>query len=621
LALLSGPAPAQETSPTKTFFLPTNRVAATYVLGRLSNAELIAAPRGEFVYEALVQRKGISGKYRLEALDGLSRLHKTSPVVELLAVMPQLDRKGEPAAETLRELTPLVLQNTPRDLASQRPVLIRLATDSQLPLTRQIAYAACLTGDGSPEPLWSELATKPAQLVDLLYAVPLLSPAMRAEFYSKIEPLAHQTTAPAVQRAAMTALASSPGHETDAFQTLAGIFQAGTERDAAVAALLSIPQKFRAKDLAPGLAAQVLEFLRSVPAEERTSASFSNALLLASDLASLLSEEAGKALTRELRGLGPALVTLHAVYEQMRFDQQLIVVESGKPVSITLQNDDAMPHNLAIVKPGKLEEVGLAAEKMPAEPDSDGRLYVPNSPDVLFATKMIPPGQQGRLAFAAPIETGEYPFVCTFPGHWRRMSGVIAVVTNVEAYLASHEQSQRPRITEWKLADLAADLATVSPGRNLDSGKEFFSKLACVQCHRLDGQGYAFGPDLSDVFTRYKNERAAVLQQILEPSKIIDPRYRNVNFEIKNDEPVTGMVLKEDAETVTVHTGPADSLIRTLKKADILQRRPQESSPMPVGLLNSLSKEQILDLLGYIESGGKTVHHAHGETGRMIRAE
>jgi putative heme-binding domain-containing protein len=216
-----------------------------------------------------------------------------------------------------------------------------------------------------------------------------------------------------------------------------------------------------------------------------------------------------------------------------------------------------------------------------------------------------------QLAFNAPSEEGDYPFVCTFPGHWLRMSGTLVVTRDLEAYLASHTLSQEPKLTEWKLSDFLADLPQAGAGRDLETGRELFSKLACVTCHKLGASGYSFGPELTDVFARYKGDRAAVLQQILEPSKVIDDRYRNFNFDLKNGEPMLGIVLKEDDQSVTIQTGPADTLIQTLKKSEIQQRRPQASSPMPIGLLNSLSKQQIFDLLAYLESGGKAPAHEH----------
>jgi putative heme-binding domain-containing protein len=245
------------------------------------------------------------------------------------------------------------------------------------------------------------------------------------------------------------------------------------------------------------------------------------------------------------------------------------------------------------------------------EPDAQGRLYVPDSPKVLHATKMVDLGQQAKLTFTAPGELGEYPYLCTFPGHWRRMVGTMAVVEDVEAYLASRAASPEPTITEWKVEDLAPDLAKVGFGRNLDHGKELFTRMACAQCHKLGKEGNTYGPDLTDVFKRWKSDRASVLAQIIEPSKVIDERYRNHEFELKNGDTLLGMIVTEEAGSITVQTGPADALIQTIKKSDIKQQQPQPSSLMPVGLLNSLSREEIFDLLAYIESGGNLSPHEH----------
>src|SRR6266481_7467424 len=85
LLILPLVARAQEDAPKKTFFLPKNPTAAAYILNRLSNKELIAAPRSEFVYVALLQRKGLDRKYRLEALQGLATVRHTDSLTELLA--------------------------------------------------------------------------------------------------------------------------------------------------------------------------------------------------------------------------------------------------------------------------------------------------------------------------------------------------------------------------------------------------------------------------------------------------------------------------------------------------------------------------------------------------------
>lgn len=593
------------------FFLPQNPVAAAYVLGRLSKQELIAAPRSEFVYVALLQRAGLERKYRVEALDGLAKLRNTDRLTELLGAVTELEKKGEGGTEAMRDLVPILLQSKGSDLATKREQLRNLAEHGQLALTRQFGYAGIVAADGSVERAWKEAASPPPQLADLLFAFALLpNGTVPADACSKIKPLLRDAPTPEVRRAAITAIVACPGHDPETFRSLAALVQNGAERPTAVASLRQIPQNAWPKDAVEPLVTNLVEHLKRFPASGRTSTDFAEALQLATDLASLLAPEKGRAITQTLRGLGPAIIVLRAVYEQLRYDKQLIVVETGKPVAVILENQDAMPHNIAILSPGSLEEIGTAAEKMPAEPDSEGRLYIPASPKVLHATKLASPGQKVQLAFTAPAEPGEYPYVCTFPGHWRRMSGTMAVVTNVEAYLASHAESEKPKITEWRLEDLSSELSKAAFGRNLEIGKKLFTQLLCVQCHKLGKEGYAYGPELDGVFTKYKNDRAAVLQQILEPSKVIDERYRNFTFELKSDEPVTGMIVKEDTQTVTLQSGPADSLIQPLKKSEIAKRQPQPSSPMPLGLLNSLSREQIFDLLAYVEAGGNVGHHA-----------
>jgi putative heme-binding domain-containing protein len=190
------------------------------------------------------------------------------------------------------------------------------------------------------------------------------------------------------------------------------------------------------------------------------------------------------------------------------------------------------------------------------------------------------------------------------------MVGSMAVVKDVDAYLASHAGTE-PKMTEWKLEDLAPDLNKVGFGRKIEDGKALFTTLGCAQCHKIGTEGAEYGPSLTDVFKRYNNNRAEVLHQILEPSLVISNRYKTFEFEMKDGEPILGMILKEDPQTVTLQTGPSDALIQTVKTSDIKSRREQKSSVMPLGLLNALSKDQIFDLLAYLESGGKAATHIH----------
>jgi putative heme-binding domain-containing protein len=496
-------------------------------------------------------------------------------------------------------------------LEASRPALEKLAMESKRPLTRQIARAAIVTADGSIERVWTEAQSNPKQLTDLLLAIPLIRDAdLRATFHPKVEPLLHQAGPAEVRRAAITAIAAIPGHDAETFNTLAALAQSGTGRAAAITSLQQLSRKSWRAETAGPVVESLVAWLQSVPVDERTAPDVLNAFQFASDLVTLLPPEQAGAVSKTLRAIGVSVFVIRTIPEQMLYDKTLIVVEAGKPVELVLINDDAMPHNLVITAPGALEEIGIAAEKMSPEPDAQGRLYVPASAKVLHATKLVEPSRQAKLSFTAPETPGDYPYVCTFPGHWRRMTGTLAVVKNVEAYLASHAVSA-PKITEWKLDDLAADLAKLGADGNAARGKELFTKLACASCHKLGAAGINYGPDLTDVFKRYNSDRAGVLRQILEPSLVISNRYRNFQFDLKDDEPVLGLIVKEDAESLTVQTGPSDALIQTLKKSGIKAQQPKTASPMPSGLLNALSKEEIFDLLAWLESGGNLPPHEH----------
>jgi azurin len=102
-----------------------------------------------------------------------------------------------------------------------------------------------------------------------------------------------------------------------------------------------------------------------------------------------------------------------------------------------LVNPDAMPHNVVIGRPGAVEAIGTAAASMAPSPDPAVKPYVPALPSVLFSTRLVQQGESERLVFTAPTEPGAYVFLCTFPGHWLRMYGVMLVVPDIGAWEAS----------------------------------------------------------------------------------------------------------------------------------------------------------------------------------------
>ena len=120
-------------------------------------------------------------------------------------------------------------------------------------------------------------------------------------------------------------------------------------------------------------------------------------------------------------------IVIKTITNEMKYDVTQFEVKVGEQVELILENPDFMQHNLIITKPGKMEIVGAAADKMAADPNAAELNYVPQTNDVLFATPLLNPDDSYSLKFVAPSTPGEYPFICTFPGHWRIMQGVMIV--------------------------------------------------------------------------------------------------------------------------------------------------------------------------------------------------
>jgi azurin len=122
------------------------------------------------------------------------------------------------------------------------------------------------------------------------------------------------------------------------------------------------------------------------------------------------------------------VIEISTIENEMKYDVTEFVVEAGKPVELIFENDDFMQHNVVIGQPGAAEKIGTAADKLATDPDGVDKAYVPQIPEVLYATSLVDPQQTAVLRFTAPTRPGLYPYICTFPGHWRIMQGVMKVV-------------------------------------------------------------------------------------------------------------------------------------------------------------------------------------------------
>jgi len=105
-----------------------------------------------------------------------------------------------------------------------------------------------------------------------------------------------------------------------------------------------------------------------------------------------------------------------------------IPAKPNQPVRIEFHNPDATPHNLVLVQPGSLEEVGLAANEMAKDPEAaKSGQFIPKSSKIILHTRMLKQGETEFLRFKAPRKPGIYPYLCSFPGHWTIMKGNLIV--------------------------------------------------------------------------------------------------------------------------------------------------------------------------------------------------
>jgi uncharacterized protein len=138
------------------------------------------------------------------------------------------------------------------------------------------------------------------------------------------------------------------------------------------------------------------------------------------------------------------VVRLGVIPAQLKFDKSELAVAPGQLVELVFTNADAMQHNFILGAPGSLDAIGAAADAMGGA-DGLAQQYIPPIPQVLVSTSLVDPGQTVTIQFRAPSQPGRYPYVCTFPGHWRLMNGVLTVSAQPATRGPGTSGATRPR--------------------------------------------------------------------------------------------------------------------------------------------------------------------------------
>jgi putative membrane-bound dehydrogenase-like protein len=137
--------------------------------------------------------------------------------------------------------------------------------------------------------------------------------------------------------------------------------------------------------------------------------------------------EAGATLAPAAPRQPDVVLRLGVLKGQLKFDRDELNVQPGQLVELVFTNIDEMPHNFLLGAPGSLERIGAAADAMTTNPNAMAQQFVPDMAEILASTRLVDPGQSQTIQFRAPTQEGQYPYVCTFPGHWRLMNGLLKV--------------------------------------------------------------------------------------------------------------------------------------------------------------------------------------------------
>ncbi|MEM7390976.1 MAG: PVC-type heme-binding CxxCH protein [Verrucomicrobiota bacterium] len=302
-----------------------------------------------------------------------------------------------------------------KELRASGKQLYDTLTPGLQPPTRQALIAASLRA-GHP------VAVKDA---DYLYSSALLAAPERTHFTDFAhEVLTDLNASMELRQAALFALGRIPGDNESLFDQLASYLSDDQLAAAAAEALRARTSSNWPHSKAVALLQPQFERLQDTPVEQRNETHFIERSKLLREIADL----DGAGISREsIDALQLHHIEIGTKPGLLQFSTSAFTVQAGAPIALTFNNDDAIDHNLVIIAPNSFDKVGLASDAMAANPNGLARHWVPDLPEVLHYTPVVKPQASHTLIFTAPITPGQYPFICSVPGHWRLMKGIMFV--------------------------------------------------------------------------------------------------------------------------------------------------------------------------------------------------
>lgn len=127
--------------------------------------------------------------------------------------------------------------------------------------------------------------------------------------------------------------------------------------------------------------------------------------------------------------------------------------------------------------------------------------------------------------------------------------------------------------------------------------------VGCLKCHQINGEGIDFGPNLSEIGTKLAKD--AIYESILDPSSGIAFGYEAWHLDLKNGDDALGLIISETADEIALKS--VGGIVTRFNKNDIARRSKQKLSIMPAGLEQTMSLDDLVNLVEYLSSLKKAV--------------
>jgi len=186
-------------------------------------------------------------------------------------------------------------------------------------------------------------------------------------------------------------------------------------------------------------------------------------------------------------------------------------------------------------------------------------------------------------------------------GEKSRLEGLLAQAPERADPVPVVSHQKREFVRKWAVADMEPlgdnDLAS----RNLENGRAMFLVGQCYQCHRLDGEGGSVGPDLTPAGRRFITKD--LLETMIEPNKAISDQYQAMVFQLDDGRVVTGRIANLNNQTYMIQTNMLDpGNFTRIDTPNIVGMRPSTVSMMPEGLLDTMTRDDVMDLVAFLRS-------------------